>query len=800
MNESMFSRRPAARLVILLISGILMGQVSELGSVPAFLVASGIFLSAIALLMWKTNSQMAALSLHASVIALGFTLHQYHRERAHSKIVEPVELGESVIILGVVDGGLISQGDFHRFMVKSSFLSRGTGIQKVERRFLVLARKSVTTPVSDSLELGTLIVFDGVLQRMPRPRNPGEFDYGRYLELNDIHGVVEIERTGVLQIVAAGTLSFEKVVARMQKVLHRIIDRFHKQDQASFLKGVALGHREDISVDMKQSFIDTGTIHILAVSGSNVAVVALIFYSIFGFFRISKRFVTVGTIVGLLLYMVITGMSPSVMRATIMAIVILVGMSIERKTDIYNSVSAAGAMLLLWDTNYLFDVGFQLSFAAVLSIVYFYPILNRLITRIPDWLEEVKGVDYVLKLCAVSLAAQLGTLPFTAYYFGRISLVSLLANLVVVPISGINTILGFAMIAFSFLSEFVAQCYASLNSVLVDFLLGFVRASAAVPFAYFETSDVSLAAAAFYFTVVGAAFNVSNKFILKRLTIFSFIMANVFIFQKVFADQTGRLRVTMLDVGQGDALVVEFPNRKTLLVDAGPKSWRYDAGERVITPFLKRNGVRQLDAILISHPHADHFGGISSVLEHFRVDRILEAVSSQDSGLYDRWKKTAGQLSIPTARCEQGDRVSFDPSVRMYILHPHLPEDSSSDYNNASLVLKVVYGSTSIFFTGDAELETETKLVRKFGGFLSSQVVKAGHHGSATSSGREFLEYISPYTALVSVGINNKFGHPSDEVIARFQSFGAEVLRTDEDGAIILESDGTRWKKVEWRR
>lgn len=800
MSEPIFSRRPAVRLMALLVLGILLAHVTELASGLVFQLTIGIYLITLVSSLRTKYRRMASVGLHASVIALGFTLHQFHRERVQAKIIEPVGFEEPVVVLGVIDGGLIPQGEFHRFMIKSSFLHREKGgLQQLERRFLVMARKSVTTPILDSLEFGALIAFDGFLKRMPRPRNPGEFDYGRYLELNDIHGVLGIEKDAVLRVVNTGNFSFQKLVARAQKFLLRIIDRFHTQEHASFIKGVALGYREDISLEMKQSFMDTGTIHILAVSGSNVAVVALMFYSFFGFFRFSKRTVTVAAILGLLFYMVITGMSPSVMRATIMAIVILVGMSIERKTDIYNSLSASGVILLLWDTNYLFDVGFQLSFTAVFSIVYFYPILSRLIEKIPDWLEEVKGIDFVLKLFAVSLAAQLGTLPFSAYYFGKISLISLLANLVVVPLSGINTVLGFTVVVFSTLSDFVAESYAALNDLLVAFLLGFVKAAASVPLAYIETSGMSLPAAVLYFLFLAAMFNPKNKSVLKIAMIVPLVVANFFIYAEAFGNERGKLRMTMLDVGQGDAVLIEFPNDKRMLIDAGPTSLRYDAGEAVVVPFLKRHGIRSLDALLISHPHADHYGGISAIIKHFNVGNIVEGMSSPDSGSYRQWIMYAQQLGITTLRQSSGMQLMLDASTRIYILHPRLPEDSSSNENNSSLVLKVVYGTTSVLLTGDAELETEEKLIRRFEGFLSSQVLKAGHHGSVTSSGEEFVRTISPQFSLVSVGVKNKFRHPSSEVMHRLSSLGSNVLRTDQKGAIILESDGTQWRHVNWR-
>lgn len=800
MNSSSLSKRPAVRVVGLFIAGILVSVVvhSEPSTIYFAIVGCAM---AMGVAHWRKSAfPWVSLFLHAVLLLLGLLLGLLRKDQIENDILSPGTFGEHVVSEGSIESEPIKKGNRSEMVIRTSIIRRHSAEIPASRRILVyVARKSHWTD-PDSLAIGDRVRISGVLESLPGARNPGEFDYGRYLALNGIQGFVTVRDTSSIVLLSRSeSFSFSDLAGRAQKNIYRVFDRYHGQREASFLKGVVFGYRGDLTAEVKQAFMDTGTIHILAVSGSNVVVVAMIFYSLVGFFRVSSRVGTALTLVGLLWYMVITGLSPSVVRATIMAGSILIGTVLGRRGDIYNSLAFAALVMLIWDPLILMDVGFQLSFAAVISIVYFYPKLELLIESLPGKFFRFKLVNSALKLFAVSIAAQLGTIPFTAYFFGRVSLISVLANLVVVPVSGLNTLLGFATLGATFISGWCASCYAALNDLLVSLLLEFVMWSASVPFAYVETLGIGAIAAITYYAVVAALFNVHNPRLIVKAICGLLLMVNMVVYAEMLNHSENALKVTVIDVGQGDAILLEFPNGRRVMLDTGPTFGQSDVGQKIIAPYLKKCGIRFLDAIVLSHPHDDHIGGCRSLLRDLSVGSLIVADTAPVTKSYAALLEFARGRRIPIQIVRAGERLQFDASTRIFVLHPGSAL-AGGDLNNSSLVLKVCYGTTSMILPGDASLDVEGQLQRSCSFLLASDVLKVAHHGASTSSGEQFLTSVRPSLAAISVGRMNKFKHPSPVVLTRYRYLGIPTTRTDLDGAVVLQSDGSRFRVVPWRR
>jgi competence protein ComEC len=796
----MLKRRPALRFVLLFAAGILLSEWVSLPSIWLFSLSIVIVLLSAILFRLKKYQLIAVILLHCSVVLLGLLLQTLQHIDFKSRELEPSIADEPVTLFGTIDSEPIQRDKRISCVVRTDSVFRVSSIERDSRRVMVMIRLDKGKAFPEEIKYGKKIQILGSLDPFPFQRNPGEFDYGKYLALNDIQGVVSVKGFSEVRLtVQKDDNSLNAWTYLVQRSLYSIIDSLHSPQHAGFLKGIIFGYCADLPADVKQSFLDTGTIHILAVSGSNVAFVAFMFFSVFGFFRLSRKAVGGAAIAGLLVYMLVTGSSPSVVRATIMAIVILCGTLFERKADIYNSISVAALILLLWNTNTIFDVGFQLSFSAVLSIVYFYPRLELLIKKIPERFEEIKAVDIILKLFAVSLAAQIGTIPFTAYYFNRVSIISLLANIPVVPISGLNTFIGFAEVIFYHISPWIAKLYAASNDFLIWFLLGFVKHAASVSFAYVETWQVSSTLAIGYYVAVLGVFNIHRVRIHAWILILIFAVGNVILFSDVWTRAHTKLTATMIDVGQGDAILLECPNEKRILVDAGPWSMRFDAGERTIVPFLKRKGISKLDYLLITHSHNDHLGGVRSILNSIRVDTLVLNGFDSDNRQVKEVFQAAQEKNVGLKMMYTGDQVLIDSNVRMYVLYPQWNQIVKKNLNNTSIVVKVAFGNASMLLVGDAEAAVEHKLISKYKEFLSSGVLKIGHHGSLSSTSEEFLNIVHPHKALISVGNHNKFRHPSLFTLKKLITDSIGIQRTDKTGAIVLESDGKQWTQKVWR-
>jgi len=276
-------------------------------------------------------------------------------------------------------------------------------------------------------------------------------------------------------------------------------------------------------------------------------------------------------------------------------------------------------------------------------------------------------------------------------------------------------------------------------------------------------------------------------------------MANFFVWQGN-ARNSNDLEVIFFDVGQGDAALLNFPNGKTVLIDGGPRAFRYDAGKSVIAQYLKREAIHDIDALILSHAENDHLGGFPYILRNFKVREVWDNGHPKDSEIYEEYISLIDSLNIKRRMLRAGDLLEAFNPVKIFVLHPtddFLGQNSPSN-NDGSLVLKVSYGEIDILFLGDVEKSAEFNFF-KYGDLLASEVLKVGHHGSNTSSSPFLLEAIQPHYAIISVGQFNKFNHPHPEVLERINRVRAKILRTDQNAAVILKTNGKEIKRVHWK-
>jgi len=781
---------PAFRVAVLYAGGTLLG--AWMPRVPGAMTAAVVALLLCgSLVLWYTRKRDAVsipISLLAGVLCLmtgaaNMTL----REEDFRSLPWPV--ARDTTIVGRIVEPPLTAGRVIRFILRPS------AIEGVETRFLLGGDLLVTVGLrkSDSawpaLAYGALVGLRGSIREPPSRRNPGEFDSRAYYRANGIVGLMRVRGCDNVAILdtEGGSWPYRTAVLPVRTYTLGSIERFVGGEEGEFLKGLLVGVRSGLSRETRTAFVNSGVAHILAVSGSNVAVVAGFLVVGLGLFRIPRAARMVITSIGLLLYMAATGSQPPVVRATIMALVLTAGTLAGRPPNPFNALGVSALLMLIIEPVQLFDVGFQLSFVAVISILAFYPRVNSLILRIHGDAWHISGLRWILQLSALSLVASVGTLPIGAASFGKVSVIGLLANIIVVPASGISVVLGLVQLLAGTVSESVAAMYAAANWLILHWTLVIARVAGNLPFAFVDTLTFNAGYTVPYYLAVLIVFGTIGGAWGRRLGILLFSLLVVSLSLPVAPRKEGVLRVSFIDVGQGDAILAEFPDGKTMLIDAGPKIGDYDAGEQVVVPFLKRRGIRRLDLLVVTHPHDDHAGGVPAVAKSFAVGRMVGVGPSNDTLAW-------------------GTNIREFQGARVYVLAPGrlagglrpMPGRWSCA-NNASIVLRVLFGRVAFLLPGDAELPIEHALCRRYGDFLRSEVLKLGHHGSWTSSGEEFLASVRPRYAVISVGILNSFDHPSEGVLERLERIGIAVSRTDEGGAVIFETDGEEVHRLEWR-
>ncbi|MDZ7359518.1 MAG: DNA internalization-related competence protein ComEC/Rec2 [candidate division KSB1 bacterium] len=648
---------------------------------------------------------------------------------------------------------------------------------------------------SDSLgevEVGEQLLLRGFLRLADGSRNPGAFDYRAFLQAQDISAIFSCTDPAPLwRDKPRPAYSWRRAIAQSRIWINEQLSRFSHGQSLTLLRGLLIGERDEISKEIIEAFQRTGLVHILAVSGSNVGFIVLIIFVALWLLRVPRRWHLIFFLIGIVFYMFLTGAQPPVVRASIMATVIIIGESLERQADIYNSLGVAAIILLLWQPLQLLQLGFQLSFVAVLGIAYLYRPLALLFRRLLAfrWLP----IRWTLSLLAVSFAAQLAILPFSLQAFGRLPVTAILGNLVIIPAAFIIVAATTVACVFSFL-EFGLQAFGAIADFASNAMIKFTQWLAEIPLAYVDGVYVSPWLLLFYIITLALFVEWRRSHLARRwLLLAGLIVLNIFVWQGAWA-AGAKLRVTFFDVGQGDAALLEFPHGH-LLIDAGPLQENYDAAERVLIPFLRTRGIRQLDAVVISHPHADHLGGLPVLLREVKIKKVFICGVETDSPLEQRCEKLADSLRAPVLTLRAGERLPDFAPAEIWVLHPCRGEFNFEKLNDASIVIKVIFGQHAFLFPGDAEFESESHLLES-AGVLDSDVLKVGHHGSKSSSLPHFLSAVSPQWAVVSVGRWNNFGHPDPRVLARYDSLGIRLLRTDRDGAVIFETDGKVLKRI----
>jgi len=643
--------------------------------------------------------------------------------------------------------------------------------------------------------IGDTLTGQGEFQRISPPKNPGEFDFQSFYNRKDLYGWIFPDKNDNVTILNNTHFHFGRFIFEIQEKIRIHFHKYAPGDASGLLSALILGDKSDVDPIIRDSFTNTGVIHVLAVSGLHVGYVLIVLLLIKNMFRLPWGFDRIVVILGLIIFVILTGGKASVVGASIMAAMYIMAPVFNRSANIWNIIGGAAIGILCFRPLDLFDLGFQLSFLAVASIIFFY---NWFEEVLPDTLKvskvNNKSLQFIWGLFLVSLAAQVGTLPLTAYVFGKLPLIALVANVLIVPLIGVLVGMGFFLLFLGWIPGmgFVLGNSAWLISEIITF---FTHAFSRFSFSTINISFSLIQVFGYFLTLVSIVF-LFDKQKRKYAVYIILILINLVVWKWWFND--GRLDVIFLDVGQGDAAIVRFPNDKVMLIDIGYRSLQEDKGRDVVLPFVNHLGIKKLDWVVMTHPHSDHIGGLVSVIKEIEIDTLWDSFIPYTSWTYNNIIDFADSNSIIIDRPRRGETKRLSENVYVQIFAPDsLVAVSDHNVNNASIVFKLVYGETSILFTGDLEHEGDELLI-PYQHLLKSDVLKVAHHGSITSSTEAFLDLVNPSLSVISVGWKNKFRHPSPVVLERFRSRKIHIHRTDLKGALWLQSDGKIIKEVKW--
>lgn len=621
-------------------------------------------------------------------------------------------------------------------------------------------------------------------------KNPNQFNYGAYLT-----------KKGIL----AQFQEIQFISSQKQSGLHQLkqrfeeaIERLFKLEEVGIAKALIIGDKSDINPETRLDFSRSGLSHLMAVSGLHVGFLVAPFWFIIPWIW-TKKFGRLAGILflgfALLSYCWLTGFSASVVRASIMAFLFTYAKLYEKVRYPLNIVGFAAFVLLLYDPGYLSDVGFQLSFGAVSLILVLMPLFDS-ITREPTRLNKI------LASILVGLVVQIGLFPLLAVYFGEISVISPITNLFAMLPASLLVQFGLLSTIITIFIPSVAPYLGFVLNWLAKFLGYLAHFFSSTDFSYAEFSSPHPLFIVFWITFIIALAVSRNKQLRWNWVLISLsalIFWRVSLVFTLFERPT--LKLTVFDIGQGDANLLETPNKKRLLIDTGIWSPNYDSGSRVLVPELRAKGIKHIDGIVLSHPHADHIGGTLPILQAFSVGALYTDTSSAEprSNLFQRILTLAYKKKIPVIELHAGDQILLDPSISIKVLWP-VKSFSSSNLNEISTVLRVDFDSTSFLFTGDAEENAEELMSSTLDEVLDTDYLKVGHHGSRSSSHTPFLEDVTPKFASVSLGNKNKYKHPHAQSMLRMQVFNPKIHFTNLSGAAIYESDGKHIWEVNWRK
>ncbi|HVO91739.1 MAG TPA: DNA internalization-related competence protein ComEC/Rec2 [Terriglobales bacterium] len=685
-----------------------------------------------------------------------------------------------------------------RWLVRTERIWHPTGAEEIEGDLLVSVRTA-----RREWRYGDRMRF-WVRPAAPRDSgNPGGFNYATYLARRGIYATGFLDNDAEVELVGRNPGVLFGFVENLRREIRRFIDQNLSHDSAALLKALVVGDMGTISKETRAAFTLAGVNHVLSISGLHVAMLGLVVFGMIRYGGAASTFLllrwnllkiaTFGSFIAVVFYTALAGAMVPTVRSAIMIGVYELAVLLDREEEVFTSLTLAALLIALVWPGVVADVSFQLSFLAVLFIVWGMRRIhagkvNGKRDELPQ--EKSRLREYLRRAghhLAVPLLATIGTGPLIAHYFGHLSLAGFIANPLIVPLVGFIVVplglsIGFLAVVAPELASWLiwlAEKLASLTASAVDLFARLPLANFAVP------SPDPFEVAALYALLLCCFALRQPAHLLIALCIATLVLVGDG--ARWWSERYKRkeLRVTHLNVGQGDAAVVELPNSQVLLVDAGgTATGDFDVGESIVAPYLRRRKILKVDYLFASHPRIDHYGGMGAIANEFSPHEFWSGAGKGKTGRFEDLEDLLARKKIARVALAEGDSCRLLGEVKICAL-----TGGAEKGDDESVAIMLEHGRLRYLFASDIDKRDEGVLAQKAGA-LRSAVLKVPRHGNATASTPEFVAAAQPRLAVISAGARSRSESQREEIAERYRLAGAEVLRTYDDGAIIVESDG----------
>ena len=748
-----------------------------------------------------------------------------------------LKIPKEVCIEGTIISNKTDKDYKYTYILKVDKINESTEFSGIE--LIINIKKS---NIKNNITYGNKIKIIGTYEQPKEARNYKGFDYKQYLKTKKIYGLVEVSNYSIVNLNNINIVSkfINNTKQQIQNSLLKILDK----EEAGLCIGILIGDRENISEQTEENFRKSNLTHLLAVSGSHITYIITTLTTILG--NTNRKFSKIFTIFFLIFFMALTDFTPSVMRASIMGILVLIASILYKKSDTINNLSIALFIILIYNPYYIIDTGFLLSFSGTIGIIIFS---ERLTNYIKEHIKIIsiskkelnkenvnkfifnKLILYLINSFSVTISANIFIIPIIAYLFSTISLSFWISNILIAPIMEITTIYSFIIYFISLICPIFSEFLGIFLNYLLKIFLIIAEISSKIPGSqiYIKTPKI-ITCISYYILIFFLIYVKNSKFILynkikfyykskqkekfivklffltyrkyinlkkykfKILVIFVIlIIVNVSVFNLLCK----KLQIYFIDVGQGDCTLIKTLGGKNILIDGGGSEFgSFDVGKQILLPYLLDRGITKIDYLMISHFDSDHIGGLFYILENLKVENIIISKQGKISENFEKFIKIIKNKKTNLKIVKKGDLIKIDDLSYFEILFPENNLINENILNNNSIVAKFISNNITMLFTGDIEKIAEERIgeIYKENFKLESTILKVAHHGSKTSSLYEFLDLVNPKIAIIGVGKDNNFGHPSKEVLQRLIKYTNKIYRTDLCGEIIIECEKNKIK------